>query len=142
LHASGELAPPTRCACLAGANHSHFSAPGQAQPAFRLALGFGRAHPFARSTSLSRSPCTGPAPQALLLDPRKLSATSIFSEELAKHSTPAVEAPVRQTIAEDTDGVVDAALTGDAAASAIRSAGLLNGAAALSPDPDCHRAGW
>lgn len=66
------------------------------------------------------------------LTPKKLGVIVPFSRELARRSTPAIEAIVRQAILEDTAAVLDAALLDAAAASAARPAGLLNGVAAAA----------
>lgn len=66
------------------------------------------------------------------MTPKKLGVIVAFSRELAKRSTPAIEALVRQAILEDTAVILDAALTDATASSSARPAGLLNGVAAAS----------
>jgi hypothetical protein len=55
-----------------------------------------------------------------------------FSRELAKRSTPAIEALVRQAILEDTAAVLDPILLDATASSTARPAGLLNGVSAVA----------
>lgn len=69
---------------------------------------------------------------AVTITPRKLGVIVPFSRELARRSTPTIEALVRQAILEDTGLVLDAALLDAAAVSVIRPAGLLNGVAATA----------
>lgn len=59
--------------------------------------------------------------------PKKLGVIIPFSKELAKRSTPSIEALVRQAILEDTASVLDPLLLDAVAASNARPAGLLNG---------------
>lgn len=66
------------------------------------------------------------------MSPKKLGVIVAFSRELAKRSTPAIEALVRQAILEDTAVILDAALTDATASSAARPAGLLNGVSAVA----------
>jgi HK97 family phage prohead protease/HK97 family phage major capsid protein len=66
------------------------------------------------------------------LTPKKMGVIVPFSRELARRSTPAIEAIVRQAILEDTASVLDAALLDAAAASTARPAGLLNGVTAVA----------
>lgn len=63
---------------------------------------------------------------------RKLGVIVPFSRELAKRSTPAIEALVRQAILEDTGSILDAALLDATAGDTARPAGLLNGVAAAA----------
>lgn len=65
------------------------------------------------------------------LTPKKMGVIVPFSRELARRSTPAIEAIVRQAILEDTASVLDAALLDATAASSARPAGLLNGVSAV-----------
>lgn len=67
---------------------------------------------------------------ARTMTPKKLGVIVPFSRELAKRSTPAIEALVRQAILEDTGVVLDTALLDATAASTARPAGLLNGVSA------------
>ena len=69
---------------------------------------------------------------ATTMTPRKLGVIVPFSRELAKRSTPAIEALVRQAILEDTAVILDSALTDATAASTARPAGLLNGVSAVA----------
>lgn len=66
------------------------------------------------------------------LTPKKMGVIVPFSRELAKRSTPAIEAIVRRAILEDTASVLDAALLDATAVSSARPAGLLNGVAAAA----------
>lgn len=66
------------------------------------------------------------------LTPKKMGVIVPFSRELAKRSTPAIEAIVRQAILEDTAAILDAALLDATASSAARPAGLLNGVSAVA----------
>lgn len=69
---------------------------------------------------------------AASLTPKKMGVIVPFSRELAKRSTPAIEAIVRQGILEDTASILDSALLDATASSAARPAGLLNGVSAVS----------
>lgn len=69
---------------------------------------------------------------ATTMTPKKLGVIVPFSRELAKRSTPAIEALVRQAILEDTGVILDSALIDATAASAARPAGLLNGVSAVA----------
>ncbi len=66
------------------------------------------------------------------MTPKKLGVIVPFTRELAKRSTPAIEALVRQAILEDTASILDAALLDAAASSTARPAGLLNGVSAAA----------
>jgi len=68
---------------------------------------------------------------ATTLTPKKMGVIVPFTRELAKRSTPAIEALVRQAILEDTAAVLDAALLDAVASSTARPAGLLNGVSAV-----------
>lgn len=61
------------------------------------------------------------------LTPKKMGVIVPFSRELAKRSTPAIEAIVRRAILEDTAAILDSALLDANALSGARPAGLLNG---------------
>lgn len=63
------------------------------------------------------------------LTPKKMGVIVPFSRELAKRSTPAIEAIVRRAILEDTAAILDGALLDATALSSARPAGLLNGVA-------------
>lgn len=69
---------------------------------------------------------------SVTMTPKKLGVIVAFSRELAKRSTPAIEALVRQGILEDTGVILDAALLDAAASSTARPAGLLNGVSAVA----------
>lgn len=69
---------------------------------------------------------------ATTMTPKKLGVIVPFSRELAKRSTPAIEALVRQAILEDTAAILDAAILDATAASTARPAGLLNGVSAVA----------
>lgn len=69
---------------------------------------------------------------SVTMTPKKLGVIVAFSRELAKRSTPAIEALVRQSILEDTGVVLDAALIDATASSTARPAGLLNGVSAVA----------
>lgn len=66
------------------------------------------------------------------LTPKKMGVIVPFSRELARRSTPAIEAIVRRGILEDTAAVLDAALLDATASSTARPAGLLNGVSAVA----------
>jgi HK97 family phage major capsid protein len=66
------------------------------------------------------------------LTPKKMGVIVPFSRELARRSTPAIEAIVRQGILEDTAAILDAALLDATASSTARPAGLLNGVSAAA----------
>jgi HK97 family phage major capsid protein/HK97 family phage prohead protease len=68
---------------------------------------------------------------AATLSPKKMGVIVAFTKELAKRSTPAIEAIVRQAILEDTAEVLDPLVLDATAASAVRPAGLLNGVSAV-----------
>jgi len=61
------------------------------------------------------------------LSPHKLAVISTFTRELAAHSTPQIEALIRQMILEDTANALDKFLFDNVAAGSTRPAGLLNG---------------
>jgi hypothetical protein len=64
---------------------------------------------------------------ATTLTVKKLGVITTFSREMAEHSTPQIEAVLRQAILEDTSVAIDTILLDATAASAIRPAGLRNG---------------
>jgi HK97 family phage prohead protease/HK97 family phage major capsid protein len=70
---------------------------------------------------------------AVTLTPKKMGVISTFTRELAQHSTPSIEAVIRQAMAEDTAVAVDTILIDTNAATTIRPAGLRNGVAGLTP---------
>lgn len=63
---------------------------------------------------------------------KKMGVIVPFSRELAKKSTPAIEALVRQAILEDTAATLDSNLLDATAADTARPAGLLNGVSAVA----------
>lgn len=69
---------------------------------------------------------------ATTMTAKKMGVIVPFSRELAKRSTPAIEALVRQAIIEDTAITLDQAMIDATAASTARPAGLLNGVAATA----------
>jgi HK97 family phage major capsid protein/HK97 family phage prohead protease len=69
---------------------------------------------------------------ATTMTPKKLGVIVPFTRELAKRSTPAVEALVRQAILEDTSIILDQAILDATASSSARPAGLLNGVSAVA----------
>jgi HK97 family phage prohead protease/HK97 family phage major capsid protein len=64
---------------------------------------------------------------SITLLPHKFGVISTFTREIAAHSTPAIEALIREGIIEDSAVALDEALLDNVAADAIRPAGLLNG---------------
>jgi HK97 family phage major capsid protein/HK97 family phage prohead protease len=64
---------------------------------------------------------------ATTLTVKKMGVITSFSREMAEHSTPAIEAVLRQAIVEDTSVAIDTILLDATAASATRPAGLRNG---------------
>jgi hypothetical protein len=66
------------------------------------------------------------------MTPKKMGVIVPFSRELAKRSTPAIEALVRQAILEDTGVILDTAMLDATAESTARPAGLLNGVSAVA----------
>jgi len=69
---------------------------------------------------------------AATLTPKKMGVIVAFTKELAKRSTPAIEAIVRQSILEDTGAILDPLIIDATAASTARPAGLLNGVSATA----------
>lgn len=66
------------------------------------------------------------------LTPKKMGVIVPFSRELAKRSTPAIEAIVRQGILEDTASVLDGVLLDATIGDTVRPAGLLYGVSAAA----------
>lgn len=66
------------------------------------------------------------------LTPKKMGVIVAFTKELAKRSTPAIEAVVRQAILEDTAAILDPIVLDATASGAARPAGLLNGISAAA----------
>ena len=75
----------------------------------------------------SAKPVTAVPLTTVSLAPFKLSAISVFSEELLQHSTPSIEAVVTEVLRHDLSALLDSALLDATAASAIRPAGLFAG---------------
>jgi hypothetical protein len=69
---------------------------------------------------------------AASLVPKKMGVIVPFTKELAKRSTPSIEAIVREAIVEDTAAVLDPILLDATAVSTARPAGLLNGVSAVA----------
>lgn len=69
---------------------------------------------------------------ATTLTPKKLGVISTFTRQIAEHSTPSIEALIRQAMQEDTAIAIDTVLLDATAASATRPAGLRNGVSGLS----------
>lgn len=69
----------------------------------------------------------------------KLAVISVFSEEIAEHSTPAIEQIIRQAMSDDTSAAIDGFLIDNVAGSAVRPAGLLNGLTTLTPSADTNK---
>jgi HK97 family phage major capsid protein/HK97 family phage prohead protease len=66
------------------------------------------------------------------LTPRKMGVIVPFTRELAKRSTPSIEAEVRQWILEDTAKTLDQLSIDAVAGDSVRPAGLLNGVSATA----------
>lgn len=66
------------------------------------------------------------------LTPKKMGVIVPFSRELARRSTPAIEAIVRRAILEDTASILDSALLDATGANSARPAGLLSGVSAVA----------
>lgn len=69
---------------------------------------------------------------SITLTPKKMGVISVFSREIARYSTPAIEALIRQEIVADTAITLDSLLLDATAASSVRPAGLLNGVTAVT----------
>lgn len=69
---------------------------------------------------------------AASLTPKKMGVIVAFTKELAKRSTPSIEAIVRDAIVEDTAAILDPLLLDATAVSTARPAGLLNGISAVA----------
>jgi HK97 family phage major capsid protein len=67
------------------------------------------------------------------LTPKKMAVISTFTQEIAEHSTPAIEGLIREAITLDTANVLDSVLLDANPATAVRPPGLLNGVAGLTP---------
>lgn len=73
---------------------------------------------------------------SITLSPHKLAVISFFTEEIAEHSTPAIEGIIRDAMRDDTAESIDGYLLDNVAASATRPAGLLNGLVSLTPSAE------
>lgn len=72
--------------------------------------------------------------KALTLYPYKMGVISTFTREIANATTPAMEAIIREAIAEDTAWALDSAfLSDEAAIPGVRPAGILNGLTPIPP---------
>jgi len=63
----------------------------------------------------------------ITLTPKKMGVITTMTREITEHSTPAIEAILRQAMQEDTGVAIDTVLLDATAASVIRPAGLKNG---------------
>jgi hypothetical protein len=96
----------------------------------------GRAHPLVLAGQWVLE--AGPKPVAaftlgaLSLVPSKISAISVFSEELLEHSIPQIETVVTEALRHDLGAMLDSALLDSTAASSVRPAGLFAGVAPLT----------
>lgn len=73
---------------------------------------------------------------SITLTPKKMAVISTFTREMAQHSTPQIEALIRDAMVEDTALVIDTYLLDANPASATRPAGLGNGATAVTPSAE------
>jgi HK97 family phage major capsid protein len=64
--------------------------------------------------------------------PKKMGVISTMTRDIAEHSTPAIDALIRQAIIEDTNVAIDSILLDATAADTTRPAGLRNGVAATT----------
>lgn len=69
---------------------------------------------------------------AITFTPKKMAVISTFTREIAEHSTPSVEALIRQAIVEDTSVAIDSVLLDATAATTTRPAGLKAGVSATT----------
>jgi HK97 family phage major capsid protein/HK97 family phage prohead protease len=69
---------------------------------------------------------------SLTFTPKKMGVISTFTREIAEHSTPAIEALIKQWMQEDTSVSLDAILLDATAATTTRPAGIRNGVAAIT----------
>src|SRR4029077_7935828 len=69
---------------------------------------------------------------AVKLGLKKMAVIVSYTREIAEHSTPQIEAIIRQLIQDDTQVAVDTVLIDATAVSAIRPAGLRNGVSATT----------
>lgn len=73
---------------------------------------------------------------AITLSPKKMGVLSVFSREISRYSTPAIEALIRNEIVADTAITLDSLLLDSVAGSSVRPAGLLNGVTPLTATAD------
>lgn len=66
------------------------------------------------------------------LGPKKMAVISSYTREIAEHSTPQIEALLRQLMADDTGVAVDSCFIDNVAVSSIRPAGIRNGVSGLT----------
>lgn len=64
---------------------------------------------------------------AVVIGLKKMGVITTYTREIAEHSTPQIEAILREIIIEDTNGTIDSLLIDATAVSSIRPAGLRNG---------------
>ena len=69
---------------------------------------------------------------AITFTPKKMAVISVFTRDIAEHSTPAIEGLIRQAIIEDTAVAIDSVLLDATAATTTRPAGLKAGVAATT----------
>jgi Phage capsid family len=69
---------------------------------------------------------------AITFTPMKMAVISVFTRDIAEHSTPSIEGLIRQAIIEDTVGALDTVLLDATAATTTRPAGLRSGVAATT----------
>jgi len=69
---------------------------------------------------------------AITFTPKKMAVISVFTRDIAEHSTPAIEGLIRQAIVEDTAVAIDSVLLDATAATTTRPAGLKAGVAATT----------
>lgn len=69
---------------------------------------------------------------ATTLTPKKMAVITTFTREIAEHSTPSIEAILRDAIRDDTAQAIDTILLDNTAASTTRPAGLRNGVTATT----------
>jgi HK97 family phage major capsid protein len=69
---------------------------------------------------------------AITLTPKKMGVITTMTREITEHSTPAIEAILRQAIQEDTAVAIDTVLLDANAATTTRPAGLKNGQAKVA----------
>ena len=69
---------------------------------------------------------------AITFTPKKMAVISVFTRDIAEHSTPAIEGLIRQAIIEDTAVAIDSVLLDATAATTTRPAGLKAGVGATT----------